>query len=292
MIKSMTGFSSKSLETENYTATVEVKSLNSKFLDLSIRLPKSFTEKEAEVRNLATSILVRGKVSIGVEFQLRNESVSRLKYNQDLFKQYYDELKILAGSVDANENDLFRTALQSPDVATTEEDTETVLSSWDKISALIKDALEDCDAFRRKEGANMQEQIEASIDAISKSKISIKELDPMRIEKVRERIKGQLVEIVDKENIDENRFEQELIYYIEKLDISEEFVRLDSHLQYFKEVLHQEDSNGKKLGFISQEIGREINTIGSKANDAGMQKLVIQMKDELEKIKEQGLNVL
>ena len=292
MIKSMTGFSSKSLETENYTATVEVKSLNSKFLDLSIRLPKSLSEKEAEVRNLATSILVRGKVSIGVDFQLRNESISRLKYNQDLFKQYYEELKILAGSVDANEDDLFRTALQSPDVATTEEDTETVLSSWDKISTLITDALEGCNAFRRKEGTNMQEQIEASIDAISKCKMSIEELDPIRIEKVRGRIKGQLVELADKENIDENRFEQELIYYIEKLDISEEFVRLDSHLQYFKEVLHQEDSNGKKLGFISQEIGREINTIGSKANDAEMQKLVIQMKDELEKIKEQGLNVV
>jgi uncharacterized protein (TIGR00255 family) len=292
MIKSMTGFSSKSLETENYTATVEVKSLNSKFLDLSIRLPKSFSDKEAEVRNLATSILLRGKVSISVDFQLRNESVSRLKYNQELFKQYYEELKFLAGSVDANEDDLFRTALQSPDVAITEEDTETVLSSWNNISTLITDTLEDCDSFRRKEGANMQEQIESSIDAISKCKMSIQELDPMRIEKVRERIKGQLVELADKEDIDENRFEQELIYYIEKLDISEEFVRLDSHLQYFKEVLHQEDSNGKKLGFISQEIGREINTIGSKANDAGMQKLVIQMKDELEKIKEQGLNVL
>jgi len=292
MIKSMTGFSSKSLETDNYTATVEVKSLNSKFLDLSIRLPKSFSEKEAEVRNLATSILIRGKVSISVDFQLRNESVSRLKYNQQLFIQYYEELKLLAGSVDAKEDDLFRTALQSPDVATTEEDTETVKSSWDKISKLITDTLEGCDDFRRKEGTNMQEQIEGSIDAISKCKMAIVKLDPMRIEKVRERIRDQLLELADKDNIDENRFEQELIYYIEKLDISEEFVRLDSHLQYFKEVLLQGDSNGKKLGFISQEIGREINTIGSKANDADIQKLVIQMKDELEKIKEQGLNVL
>jgi uncharacterized protein (TIGR00255 family) len=292
MIKSMTGFSSKSLETERFTATVEVKSLNSKFLDLSIRMPKGLSENESEVRNLATSILVRGKVSIGIEFQSKNYTVSRLKYNSELFKQYYEELKNLAGSVAANEDDLFRTALQSPDVAIAEEDNETVLHSWNSMSKLITETLEGCNKFRIKEGANMQKQIEDSVDIISKCKSSIGEMDPKRIEKARDRIKSQLEELVEKDNIDENRFEQELIYYIEKLDISEELVRLASHLQYFDEVLHQESCNGKKLGFISQEIGREINTIGSKANDAGIQKLVIQMKDELEKIKEQGLNVL
>lgn len=272
---------------------MEVKSLNSKFLDLSIRLPKSFSDKELEVRNLATSLLGRGKASVVVEFQLNGDlNESKIQYNSELFKTYYEDLKELAKSVGASDDDIFKTALQAPDVIETIDESNKAKVFWDEIVKLVSGALEECKQFRQKEGANLQIQVEESVGIIKDCKEKVADLEPARIKKVRERLMTQMEEIKQKANIDENRLEQELIFYIEKLDISEELVRLDSHLDYFTEILGTNNSNGKKLGFISQEIGREINTIGSKANDATIQKLVVQMKDELEKIKEQLLNVV
>jgi uncharacterized protein (TIGR00255 family) len=292
MIKSMTGFSSRRLESDKFIATAEVKSLNSKFLDLSIRIPRIFSDKEPDLRNLASRKLERGKVSIGLELQMKDSSETSVSFNAELFKSYFTELKKLAESVGADEQDLFKAALQSPDVIRTEEDGEASDQYWEEIAGLLEEAMDGCNEFRITEGESLNAQLLESLGMIVDCKAKIVELDPSRIVKVRERIKGQLEESFSSENIDENRFEQELIYFIEKLDISEELVRLDSHLKYFSEVLDSERSKGKKLGFISQEIGREINTIGSKANDAAIQKLVVQMKDELEKIKEQVLNVL
>lgn len=291
MIKSMTGFSNKRLETEDFKAMVEIKSLNSKFLDLSIRIPKSFSSNEQEIRNLTSLKLLRGKVSLSVELQLKDSSESRVKYRKELFETYYAELKQLAQSVGAKEDDLFKMALQSPEVIATEENAE-LLNFWEQIRIIIEEALDECNEFRSAEGKNLQIQLEESLNIIRECMNTILEMDPTRLEKVRNRIKENLVELIGKDKIDENRFEQELIYFIEKIDVSEEMVRLDSHLKYFNETLGQEDSIGKKLGFISQEIGREINTIGSKANDAAIQKHVVLMKDELEKIKEQVMNVV
>ena len=292
MIKSMTGFSTSRLETESYVSTAEVKSLNSKFLDLSIRIPKALSDKEPEVRNLASSMMVRGKVSISLEIQSKSDSETSLEYNSELFKNYFSELKQLAESVGAGDEELFKMALQSPDVIRTSDNSEILNDFWDQLKSLITEAIEGCDEFRNAEGASLEVQLNESLKVISECKTKIEKLDPERIERVRKKVRSQLDELIDKTRIDENRLEQELIYYIEKLDIAEELVRLESHLSYFSEVMDMEDSNGKKLGFISQEIGREINTIGSKANDADIQKLVVQMKDELEKIKEQVLNVL
>jgi uncharacterized protein (TIGR00255 family) len=292
MIKSMTGYSTNRLETESYVSTAEVKSLNSKFLDLSIRIPKALSEKEPEVRNLASPLMVRGKVSISLEMQWKRDSETSLEYNRELFKNYFRELKQLAESVGAGDEDLFKTALQSPDVIQTTDNSEVLNDFWDQLKELIVEAIKGCDEFRKTEGASLQIQLNESLTVISECKSKIEKLDPERIERIRKKVRDQLDELIDKNKIDENRLEQELIYYIEKLDLAEELVRLESHLKYFAEVMGMEHSSGKKLGFISQEIGREINTIGSKANDADIQKLVVQMKDELEKIKEQILNVL
>jgi len=292
MIISMTGFGLKKSETNEFTISVEVKSLNSKFLDLSIRLPRIFSDKELEVRNMAALVLGRGKASVTVDFQLNSDSSQSIQYNSELFKTYFINLKQLAESVGASEDDLFKTALQAPDVIQTIDDNTKSKVFWDEIGRCISGALQECHHFREKEGANLQVQVERSIGIIADCKIKVEELEPARTKKVRARLITQLEEIDQKTNIDENRLEQELIFYIEKLDISEELVRLKSHLDYFTEILAGKESNGKKLGFISQEIGREVNTIGSKANDASIQKLVVQMKDELEKIKEQVLNVV
>jgi uncharacterized protein (TIGR00255 family) len=291
MIKSMTGFCNKRLETKDFVASVEIKSLNSKFLDLSVRVPRSFSSNEQEIRNLVSSMLERGKVSLTVDLQLTDASETRIKYKPELFETYYQELKRLAQLVGASENDLFKIALQSPDVMASEEN-EELGNFWDQLKLLVEDCIHGCTEFRMAEGKNLQIQLEESIKVILNSKAHIADLDGPRMERMRLKIRGHMEEFIDKEKIDQNRFEQELIYFIEKLDISEEMVRLDSHLKYFIETLQLEDSIGKKLGFISQEIGREINTIGSKANDADIQKLVVLMKDELEKIKEQVLNVL
>jgi uncharacterized protein (TIGR00255 family) len=292
MIKSMTGYGVAGFENEHLAIQVEVRTLNSKMLDLSIRSPRQFADKESEIRNRAQAILDRGKVSISIDFLVKGNQSLPVQLNEDLFKTYYATFERLAASVGEKGTDLFKLALQAPQVmvstAMDREDSE----DWAQVKLALEEALIRCESFRVDEGASLFVKLKENIDLIRQGWQAIKAEEPNRKEKIQSRIRGHFSQWMDEHAFDANRFEQELIYYFEKIDINEELVRLDTHLDYFMKCMDTEVSQGKKLGFISQEIGREINTIGSKANDAGIQKLVIQMKDELEKIKEQSLNVL
>lgn len=292
MIKSMTGYGIASQESENLKIHVEVKTLNSKFLDLNLRIPKSLNDKELEIRKIVSDTLERGKVALSVEYVDATARPSKLAIDTPLFLAYYNELKNLAQEVNADTSDIFKLALQSPEVMLSENQLEDEGIHWELLKEKINEALAACDNFRITEGATLQAQLESSIREIGNMLEKIIEQDPLRIQNIRNRIKQNIEELSLKGTADENRLEQEIIYYIEKLDISEEKVRLKSHLDYFLEVMNMPTSQGKKLGFISQEIGREINTIGSKANDALIQKYVVGMKEELEKIKEQLLNIV
>jgi uncharacterized protein (TIGR00255 family) len=293
MIKSMTGYGNAGFENDNLIIQVEVRSLNSKFLDLSIRSPRQFTEKELEIRTLAQSILDRGKVSITVDFSTKGSVDLPVAINESLFQLFYQKYKGLATLVNESSPDLFKLALQSPNVisqiTTDEKDDE---GDWIAVKKVITEALNKCDSFRQDEGNSLYEKLKGNIDTIAVGLEEIKQNEGNRKSKIKDKIRNHFNEWLDENAFDANRFEQELIYYFEKLDITEELVRLDTHLKYFSKCLKEDTLQGKKLGFICQEIGREINTIGSKANDAAMQKHVIHMKDELEKIKEQVLNVL
>lgn len=292
MIKSMTGYGIASQESENLKIHVEVKTLNSKFLDLNLRIPKSLNDKELEIRKIISDKLERGKVALSLEYVDAAARPSKLAIDTPLFLAYYNELKNLAQEVNADTSDIFKLALQSPEVMLSENQLEDEGIHWELLKEKINEALAACDNFRITEGATLQAQLESSIREIGNMLGKIIEQDPLRIQNIRNRIKQNIEELSLKGTADENRLEQEIIYYIEKLDISEEKVRLKSHLDYFLEVMNMPTSQGKKLGFISQEIGREINTIGSKANDALIQKYVVGMKEELEKIKEQLLNIV
>lgn len=292
MLKSMTGYGSSHFSNDDLTINIEVKTLNSKYLDLNFRLPKAFSEKEIELRNLVSDKLQRGKVSLSIDYIKEQETELKQRYNEELFVQYYQKLKRLADKVIASDQDLFKLALSAPDVIISDQSEEVDEQEWLQLKGLVEEALDHCDDFRKKEGAELQHKFASYIKTIDNHLNEVKKLDPKRVEKIRDRIKGNLTKFIDDEGLDKNRLEQEIVYYIEKLDITEEKVRLASHLNHFSEVLEDKNSLGKKLGFISQEIGREINTIGSKANDADIQKHVVAMKEELEKIKEQLLNVL
>src|SRR5690606_15724423 len=292
MIKSMTGYGIASQESENLKIHVEVKTLNSKFLDLNLRIPKSLNDKELEIRKIISDKLERGKVALSLEYVDAAARPSKLSIDTPLFLAYYNELKNLAQEVNADTSDIFKLALQSPEVMLSENQLEDEGIHWELLKEKINEALAACDNFRITEGATLQAQLESSILEIGNMLEKIIEQDPLRIQNIRNRIKQNIEELSLKGTADENRLEQEIIYYIEKLDINEEKVRLKSHLDYFLEVMNMPTSQGKKLGFISQEIGREINTIGSKANDALIQKYVVGMKEELEKIKEQLLNIV
>lgn len=292
MIKSMTGYGVAGHESENLKIHVEVKTLNSKFLDLNLRIPKSLNDKELEIRKIVSDTLERGKVALSVEYVDATARPSKLAIDTPLFLAYYNELKNLAQEVNADTSDIFKLALQSPEVMMSENQVEDENVHWELLKEKINEALAGCDNFRITEGATLQAQLESSILEIGNMLGKIIEQDPLRIQNIRNRIKQNIEELSLKGTADENRLEQEIIYYIEKLDINEEKVRLKSHLDYFLEVMNMPTSQGKKLGFISQEIGREINTIGSKANDALIQKYVVGMKEELEKIKEQLLNIV
>jgi len=288
----MTGYGQARYEDENCCVNVEIKTLNSKFLDVGIRLPKAFNDKEISLRNLISEKLERGKVSMILEYTNKTDDTAKVNINEKLFRSYYDKLHALAQSVGAKSEDLFRMAVQFPEVIETVEDDSNREKEWDLILPVLREAIDRCNEFREKEGAVLTEKLKTYIESIEKNLEDVKILDPIRVERIRARLNGSLKEFTTREEIDENRLEQELIFYIEKLDISEEKVRLTGHLNHFKEILTSDKSMGKKMNFMSQEIGREINTIGSKANYAPMQQLVVQMKDELEKIKEQMLNVL
>ncbi len=293
MLQSMTGFGRSKEQAEGYLINVEIKSLNSKFLDAQVRLPKQFMDKELEVRSLLTSKLVRGKVSLNIELTSQSGALEGQQVNQELFKLYYKEFEALAEEMGSSKDDLFRLALHSPEVLSSAmPDDEALNALWKKVQLELNKAIENIFEFRNQEGENLSKELAGYINNIGDNLSEIERLDPERTQVIRDRIEKHQQDIVNSDNFDENRFEQEMVYYIEKLDISEEIVRLKNHLDYFLTIQSQADSQGKKLGFISQEIGREINTIGSKANYSPVQKLVVSMKDELEKVKEQLLNVV
>ncbi len=293
MLRSMTGFGRSKGQKSGYNVTVEVKSLNSKFLDAQIRIPKNFLDKELEIRSQLAKGLNRGKVSLSIDLMKEEGGVEAQQVNQDLFKVYYSEFESLADQVGAAKDDLFRIALNSPDVIIPQMVDEDLLKEqWIFVQEHFVSAIKALDEFRLQEGATLERELKNYIANVAGYLKEIEVHDPERVVIIKERIQKHQQELSSSDAYDENRFEQEMIYYIEKFDISEEIVRLTNHLSYFNEVIGEKDSQGKKLGFISQEIGREINTIGSKANHAPVQKLVVNMKDELEKIKEQLLNII
>ncbi|MBX2901836.1 MAG: YicC family protein [Cyclobacteriaceae bacterium] len=292
MIKSMTGFGQAHAPLAEGTLSIEIKTLNSKFLDLNLRLPKKYAEKELELRNLLSEQLERGKVSLVVELQAGMKQELKQQYNHALFTAYYQELNRLAEKVGAAREGLFQLALNSPDVIQANGREELDAREWERVLALFQEAIKQCDQFRLAEGKVLEAKLTSYIETIRVGLQQVEAIDPQRVEKIRNRIKGNITDFFGNEGFDANRLEQEIIFYIEKLDIHEERVRLRAHLDYFLKAMSEKQSAGKKLGFIAQEIGREINTIGSKANDAEMQKHVVMMKEELEKIKEQLNNVL
>lgn len=286
MIQSMTGYGKSVLQLPTRKISIELKSLNSKSLDLNARMPSTYRVKELEIRKRIADLLVRGKVDFSLFVEITGEDTAS-KINGTVVKTYMSQLKVLAP--ESSDTDLLQIAVKLPDAVNTErEDIDE--EEWSIISAEIDKTLEDIIIYRKDEGQMIKEDFLIRINTLNSLLNEVAAMDHERISAVRERLERGVAEL--KEKVDQNRFEQELLYYIEKFDITEEKVRLQNHLDYFLQSLNSEDSNGKKLGFISQEIGREINTIGSKANYAPMQKLVVQMKDELEKIKEQLLNVL
>lgn len=285
MIQSMTGFGKSLIQLPSKKITVEIKSLNSKTLDLNARIPGQYREKELQLRNLIANSLTRGKVDFSLYVEVTGEETTA-SINPAVVRKYIQQLKEI---VDGDETELLKMAIRMPDVLKTdrEEIDETEFAS---IEEAVQKALHEINDFRSDEGKALERDLNLRTSNIENILEEIIAMDPDRIEAVRERLRKGVADL--KEHVDENRFEQELVFYIEKFDITEEKVRLDNHLSYFKETLNSEDSNGRKLAFISQEMGREINTIGSKSNYSPMQQLVVQMKDELEKIKEQLLNVL
>ncbi len=279
----MTGYGKSVIQLPTKKITIELKSLNSKNLDLNTRIPGVYREKEVEVRRLLAKELSRGKIDMSFYIESTAEETSS-KINKNIVLRYLEQLK----EIDENSN-LLSIAMRLPDVLKTERE-ELDENEWKFIEKSINEAIVQLQQFRNDEGEVLKKDFIFRIDEIRNNLSEVVLLDEERLIKVRERLNKAINDLSI--TVDENRFEQELIYYLEKLDITEEKVRLINHLDYFLQELNGEVSNGKKLGFISQEIGREINTIGSKANFAPMQKMVVQMKDELEKIKEQLLNVL
>lgn len=291
MIKSMTGYGIASFDSGSTKYTVELKSLNSKFLELSLRLPRSFTEKEFQLRNDCNKQIERGKVNLSINVEKANSTVTAAGIDQQLLKHYYEQLKAVSISLNEPVSNLLQLALGLPEVVKYDEEIVSE-EEWKIVENTYKEALSAFQKFRSDEGNVLEQDVKYRIQIILKNLTLIEIEEPKRIPLIKERLNQFLSDAVNHETIDRNRFEQELIYYIDKLDITEEKIRLRAHCDYFVETLKNGDANGKKLGFISQEIGREINTLGSKANDATIQKLVVGMKEELEKIKEQLLNVL
>ncbi len=285
MIQSMTGYGKSVLQLPNKKISIEIKSLNSKNLDSYVRTPSVYREKDLSIHKLLDSKLERGKIDFSLFIENNGEEIST-QLNKPVVKKYMKQLNDIVGG---NEIELLKMAVRMPEALNTERD-EIDEDEWNTIENEIINTLEKIKQYRIDEGLALEKEFRYRIDNIDGLLKQVIAIDPERIIAVRERLLKGISDL--KEKVDENRFEQELVYYIEKFDITEEKVRLHNHLDYFTKSIDSQDSNGKKLGFISQEIGREINTIGSKANHAPMQKLVVQMKDELEKVKEQLLNVL
>lgn len=285
MIQSMTGFGKHVVQLPSKKITIEIKSLNSKSLDLNARMPSAYREKELELRKTIANGLQRGKIDFNLYIESTGADTSA-QINESVVKQYMQQLKAIAEGDDVK---LLEMALRLPDAMKTERE-EIDAEEYKAIQNTLVEALKEINVFRTEEGAVLEQDFKQRISSLENLLEQVIAIDPDRQAAVRERLDKAVSDL--KTEVDQNRFEQELIYYLEKYDITEEKVRLANHLAYFTTTINSNDSNGKKLGFISQEIGREINTIGSKANYAPMQQLVVQMKDELEKIKEQMLNVL
>ena len=292
MLQSMTGFGSARLDSDQYTVSVEIRSLNSKGMDLSVRTPRYLNDKEYEIRNMVTKALIRGKVTVSIDYTKNKSQKAKNNINRELLQAYYNELSQAADAVGASKQDLFRLALHMPDVLQQDQEEEAEDADWSVVQPLLEEALKSINSFRADEGKALTAEIMSYIDRIRILLAEIDKHDPVRMENIRNRVRNHLTEISNSDQFDKNRFEQEMIYFMEKLDIAEEKVRLINHLHYFTETVYLPEPTGKKLGFISQEIGREINTIGSKANDATIQHYVVEMKEELEKIKEQINNIL
>ncbi len=287
----MTGYGKATGEINNKKISVEIKSLNSKQADINVRIPSFYKEKELPLRSYINKALQRGKIELNLYVELLGGQ-SNHEINKELFKKYYKDLSIVADELDQTDNTDFMSIISKmPDVLKTERE-ELDDNEWNAINKVIISAVEKLNEFRTSEGEALAEDIKLRISNISSLLKEVEKYDASRIETIKERISNNLNEAVGEDNVNKDRFEQELIYYIEKFDVTEEKTRLTTHLNYFLETANNPNSEGKKLGFIGQEIGREINTLGSKANNADLQKIVVQMKDELEKIKEQVLNIL
>ncbi len=291
MIKSMTGYGLALTDHENAKFSVEIKSLNSKFLELNLKMPRAFSDKELLLRNICSKDIERGKVSVAVNVERSEENLKGATINAGLLSKYYKQLQEIDQSLGANSTNLLQAVLNFPEVISYAEE-EINEGDWEILNNTFNNALANFNQFRAAEGMVLKTDLELRIKNILQFFSEVEILEPLRIPSIKNRLNQFLDENIGKLNVDQNRLEQELIYYIDKLDITEEKIRLKSHCDYFVETLKSKDANGKKLGFISQEIGREINTMGAKANDAQIQQLVVGMKEELEKIKEQLLNVL
>lgn len=286
----MTGYGNAKGSVGAQAVTVEIRSLNSKFLELNVRMPMQFRDKELEVRADLGKLLERGKADLNISID-NNEMAKRSTVNKEIFMAYFEELKALSNDAGIQDNNMLDTILKLPAVLNSEK-TEMDNEQWVQLKGLIQQSVAQFNMFRSNEGGVLEKDIIARINAIVNAIPVLEEHEQLRIDNVRQRLYKAITDLKDQANVDTNRFEQELIYYIEKLDITEEKVRLRSHCDYFLQTINSSEANGKKLGFIAQEIGREINTIGSKANDAQMQRTVVEMKDELEKLKEQLANIL
>ncbi len=290
MVRSMTGYGNAKGLVGGQGVTVEIRSLNSKFLELNVRMPMQFRDRELELRADLGKQLERGKADLNISFD-NNDLAKRSSVNKEIFNAYFEELSSLGKEYHLSDVNLMDIILRMPAVMNADK-AESDETQWKELKALIGEAIKKFNQFRDNEGAVLGKDTTERVTVILNSIPKLEEFEQVRVENIRQRIMRSISELQEQSNIDHNRFEQELIYYIEKLDISEEKVRLRSHCDYFMQTLNSADGNGKKLGFIAQEIGREINTIGAKANDAQMQRIVVEMKDELEKLKEQLANVL
>lgn len=287
----MTGFGKSEFEVNNKKINIEIKSLNSKQTDINTRIPALYREKDIQIRRVLTEVLVRGKIDLNIYVEnLGDETNSKI--NEPILKGYFSHLKKISEDLNLPvDQSTLHATMRLPDVVKTEYETLDE-QEWDVILENIRKALEDIDKFRIQEGAAMKTDISGNVKSIANLLKQVEPFEQQRIENLKKRILENLENLKLNTEIDENRFEQELLFYLEKLDINEEKVRLVNHCEYFEEILEGHASSGKKLGFVSQEIGREINTIGSKANEKNIQRIVVQMKDHLERIKEQLLNVL
>lgn len=291
MLLSMTGYGRASTVYEGKTITIEVRSLNSKFTDMRFKIPQNYRDREPEMRKIITEMAQRGKIDITIDIKSMNGD-SEYALNQALFTKYYKELNELSKTLEMPSADIMQAILRIPNVISNAEE-EMDEEEWQIVSQTLKDALESFTNFRKAEGKAMEADCRMRTGIIQKLLVEVEPYETERVARLRTKILKHMEEYVGKDNIDANRFEQEILYYLEKIDITEEKVRLSQHCKFFNEQLDKKETlKGRKLNFISQEMGREINTLGSKANSSDIQKIVVQMKDELEKIKEQVANTV